>query len=595
MLLAAVQAPAATDRWHFDDVSRVVAVSDVHGAYDAMVRTLTNAGIVDESLQWSGGTAYLVITGDILDRGGDSRKVMDLIMRLEGEATAAGGQVHQLVGNHEIMNLVGDLRYVSAEEFAAFADDESAEERELWFQRFLARKAEDTNESNARLAFDKLAPPGFFGHRRALRSDGIYGKWLLDKPLIIVVNGTAFVHGGLPPYVAEHGLQGINDTLGSEVRRFVEALDELEDAGVLLPTDQYGEQDQILQKMAEIVPFEGPVKIAADTVIALTNSAIHDPGQSPLWYRGTVSCSELTEGDVLDAALKKIDANRVVIGHTPTITRRVLQRMNGRVIEIDTGMLSSAYQGIGNALSIEDDTLTVMNESGGPIYEPVKHPRAVGSRPDSIDEDALAKILQSGQIIAESPGEGNRTLVKIATDAGTLSAYFEPLPRKKGFVPELAAYRLDRLIGLDMVPVTVLREVNGVAGTMQFAPSSSLSEVERSASGRGASAWCELQKQWSSMYVFDALTYNDGRVPSFILYDPADWQLYIVEFDNAFGTQKGKPQYLNSVELNIGGHWSQALKGLSDRVLKAELGDVLDKRALSALSKRRDALIESAR
>lgn len=97
------------------------------------------------------------------------------------------------------------------------------------------------------------------------------------------------------------------------------------------------------------------------------------------------------------------------------------------------------------------------------------------------------------------------------------------------------------------------------------------------------------------MYVFDALTYNDGRVPSFILYDPADWQLYIVEFDNAFGTQKGKPQYLKSVELNIGGHWSQALKGLSDRVLKAELGDVLDKRALSALSKRRDALIESAR
>ena len=59
--------------------------------------------------------------GDLLDRGGDSRKVMDLLMRLQREASAAGGQMHVVLGNHEAMNLLGDLRYVVAAEYAAYA------------------------------------------------------------------------------------------------------------------------------------------------------------------------------------------------------------------------------------------------------------------------------------------------------------------------------------------------------------------------------------------------------------------------------------------------------------------------------------------
>ena len=77
---------ALAEQFRFTGVERVVAMSDPHGAYGAMVATLINAGVVDDAQNWSGGETHLVITGDLLDRGADSRKIMDLVMRLEAEA-----------------------------------------------------------------------------------------------------------------------------------------------------------------------------------------------------------------------------------------------------------------------------------------------------------------------------------------------------------------------------------------------------------------------------------------------------------------------------------------------------------------------------
>ena len=91
-------------------------------AYDNLVAILRFAGLVDAKAKWAGGKAHLVQTGDLLDRGKDARKVLDLLMRLEGEARKAGGRVHALLGNHEVMNMLGDLRYVNAEEYKAFQD-----------------------------------------------------------------------------------------------------------------------------------------------------------------------------------------------------------------------------------------------------------------------------------------------------------------------------------------------------------------------------------------------------------------------------------------------------------------------------------------
>ncbi|PYV37660.1 MAG: protein-tyrosine-phosphatase, partial [Acidobacteria bacterium] len=118
---------------------RVVAIGDVHGDYEQFVAVLRSAKLIDSEESWSGGKTHLVQTGDVLDRGPDSRKVMDLLMKLEKEARRAGGWVHCLIGNHEAMNIYGDLRYVSPGEFAAFRDSNSEKAREELYKEYQAQ------------------------------------------------------------------------------------------------------------------------------------------------------------------------------------------------------------------------------------------------------------------------------------------------------------------------------------------------------------------------------------------------------------------------------------------------------------------------
>ena len=195
----------------------MVAVGDVHGSYDNLVTILRFAGIVDAKDKWAGGKAHLVQTGDLLDRGKDARKVLDLLMRLEGEARKAGGRVHALLGNHEVMNMLGDLRYVNAEEYKSLpgagvdeaagallrgGPEPGAEERQGRGQPF--------DEDAFRAKFLQQVPLGFVERTAALSAEGRYGRWLRQRPVIAKVNGVAFVHGGLTPEVAALGCEAMN-------------------------------------------------------------------------------------------------------------------------------------------------------------------------------------------------------------------------------------------------------------------------------------------------------------------------------------------------------------------------------------------------
>lgn len=81
--------------------STVYAASDVHGGYDRFVALLSHYGLVDASGGWSGGTAVLVVAGDMFDKGPKGLEVVDLLRELQPEATAAGGAVIATLGNHE--------------------------------------------------------------------------------------------------------------------------------------------------------------------------------------------------------------------------------------------------------------------------------------------------------------------------------------------------------------------------------------------------------------------------------------------------------------------------------------------------------------
>ena len=113
----------------------------------------------------------------MVDRGPQEREILDLVKRLEGEAAAAGGRVHTLLGNHEAMNLVWFLRDVPPSGFASFAAEESARDRQAGWVAFRAaeRDPEVARSPALKDSFEFLHPRGYFGRARAFGRGGEYG------------------------------------------------------------------------------------------------------------------------------------------------------------------------------------------------------------------------------------------------------------------------------------------------------------------------------------------------------------------------------------------------------------------------------------
>lgn len=293
---------AAANQCEWTGIERVVAVGDVHGAYDRFVEILKVAGVIDSGLHWAAGSAHVVQLGDIVDRGDDSRKTLDLVRRLEKEAQAARGQLHLLLGNHEAARMLGDLRLTAAGEYAAFAtgDSESVREKVL-------SSLKPTAEEREKLVQE--IPLGSIEMRQAFGRDGEYGRWLRQLPVTVKINGFMFVHGGISPTVAPLGCAAINE----QVRR---------------------ELTEDLDKTVEA------------PLVSLTARV-----DGPLWYRGLAQETEAFAPQI-DEILARAQARAIVVGHTVTPTGRVTPRFDGRVIQIDTGMQPAYAQG-GRASALE--------------------------------------------------------------------------------------------------------------------------------------------------------------------------------------------------------------------------------------------------
>ncbi|MBW2253393.1 MAG: metallophosphoesterase [Deltaproteobacteria bacterium] len=151
---------------------RVIAIGDLHGDLEHSLAVLRLADLVDDQGRWAGGSTVLVQTGDVTDRGPDSKGVIDLLRRLADEAQDAGGKVVVLLGNHEVMNLHGDWRYVHPDDVASFGGME------------------------ARVA--------------AFGLDGEYGHWLANLDAVTIEGDAVFVHGGITPAWAARGVAAIN-------------------------------------------------------------------------------------------------------------------------------------------------------------------------------------------------------------------------------------------------------------------------------------------------------------------------------------------------------------------------------------------------
>ena len=316
--------------------ARIVAIGDLHGDCSAWRDIARGAGLVNASNRWIGGRTILVQTGDVTDRGPDSLKIIKDLRRLQREAARAGGRVVTLVGNHEAMNVTGDLRYVHPGEYAAFADRDSAKRRDALYAANRAAIEAAARARNPSLskeairdAWLKETPLGMIEHQLAWRPAGELGKWTIGNPAVAMIGDSLFVHGGISAAYANIPLAEIN-------RRVAAALAAREIQPESIINDQYGP----LWYRGLLTRAKG----ADDAPAAPVAGAAVPPVPRPS-----------IEAEI-DMVLKAHNAKRIVIGHTPT--RAAISVLHGgKLVRIDTG-ISQYYGGTLSWLEIAGNQVT---------------------------------------------------------------------------------------------------------------------------------------------------------------------------------------------------------------------------------------------
>jgi hypothetical protein len=589
-LLIGLSAACAQPAWRWTGASKVVVVPDVHGAYTELVALLKATNLLDADLKWSGGDATLVSLGDLLDRGPRSRDVLELMMRLQTEAAAHGGAVHVLLGNHELMNLIGDLRYVTPADYQAFAADAQPAERDAAYREFLRGPRAPAASADARAAFDRLYPPGYFAREEAFRADGRYGHWLVSLPALIVIDDTAFVHGGLPKLVATAGGEALDRNVHDELVRYLALRDRLADSGLLPRFDRTHDIERARaarQALGERPPADKRDAAALLDEFLTLGDAPALGADGPLWYRGSVYCNPFLEEPVLRSALERLDAKRVIVGHTPTEDRRPRELYDGRLVMLDTGMLAQYFDGRPAALILDASGTFVQALSP---EERVPLPRG-RLEAYGLTEAEVLDALSTGTLEPSASREASRASVSLEYHGKRVAARFYPSGADHAAAHELAAYGLDRLLGLHLVPPTVAREVDGRAGALELAYPGAVSEQERVEQRAPLEPWCPIPPQAELMLAFDALTENVGRTRENILYRRESSVMKLIDFGRAFGPERSVR--LRPGTLTLSPAMRHALSSLDSQTLQSAIGQWVGSRSIRALLERRDSLLEA--
>jgi len=610
------QLAMAAEAYDVKAPGRVVAFGDVHGAYDDWVSLLSELGIVDAQLNWSGGDTHLVSLGDLIDRGPGSRGVVELLKKLDQQADKAGGAVHLVLGNHEVMVMTGDLRYVSRAEFAAFAGDESQADRDALYEQYL-RFNPGLDRQAARAAFDKDHPPGFVALSRAYSREGALGKWLLQQPLVLKVNDKAYMHGGIAYSVSDQSLKDINARASKELQTYLENIDTLREAGVMPRYVDYYDRLGFLNARVEEFVAENPKKRAnwfdAVTEVFEAQKYFLFDDDSPNWYRGSSMCHPYAESFNTERFLKGVGARQLVVGHTPS-RGNVIQRMDGLVIRLDTGMLKSVYKGRASALVSGDGSDYVRYLGNDKRAQPDSETRSISQSLSAMSDAELEDFMTHAEVVSvedigtgitkpkrvthQRDGLSNDSIFKYEDSHPGIesrSSYISSRNNKSDrYVYDVAAYKLDRMLGWEMVPTAVLGEVDGRRGALSDWVENAINERDRLEREIPFQGYCKQAEQYRLRFVFDILIHNDDRNLTNILWTKDDFMMRFIDHSLAFRSTVKRPKQYRKVTLRVSDLLRERLESLTPENMSEELSPYLHPKQIEAILARRNLILKEA-
>jgi hypothetical protein len=297
LLVAAV---AVVDARDSGASRRIIAVGDVHGDLAQLRAVLEMANVINDEAQWIDRSNTVVVqVGDLLDRGPHDKGVLDFMMQLQAEAPTHGGKVVSILGNHELMNVMNQVHYVHPESVEFFE--------------------------------------GAANRKRQFSTEGVYGQWIRQNPLLHVEGSTLFVHAGLSPQFAVKGVEALN----KEAR---EALSQ-----------------KSLRNLDRTALF-----------------GVH----GPIWTRLLITdamngrCKDVTESLALLPGVE-----RMVVGHTPQRSGRVETYCDDTLIAVDVGLSKWMY---GNLAALE---ITEHGNGTVELREIIPHTKATPAAAVAAEEE----------------------------------------------------------------------------------------------------------------------------------------------------------------------------------------------------------------
>jgi hypothetical protein len=528
-----------------DGVDSVFVISDIHGEYDHMVRVFENAGITGPAGEWAAGRSHLVVLGDMMSRSRDVLPVLWFLYRLEKEAEASGGRVHIVLGNHEIMVMLDDLRYVDP--------------KEMWIA--------EVHGTDYASMFDPRS--------------SLLGRWLISKPAMIRVNDVLMAHGGVSSDYLAFSVEAHRDSLAT-----------------------FSQEDLFLH-WADDDFWDDPANLAQwDSASVQRRTDFFWGERSVFWYRGYAQSDML--GDELAAVLDHYSSRLHVVGHTPMPTIRHTYGDSLIVVntvpfaaellllvrrETDGGhdRFSIGFNGPPRPLSVEGDPNFVYRVADIErllVQEPLRVLDMAQARP-LIDGDRSAQVLIEGE------------------DGMVMAVKWKPVaPPGDGFNNEpryeLAAYQFQKLF-LDepeyVVPPTVLRAVplegyEGLraadrptirgTGSRLFLLSHWLQEVTN------LDPFDETRFEWDPVYarhwgnvniLTHLINHRDANVGNLLIStDPENPRVFAVDNDVAFRSRASDlgDRWSRLLVDRLPRHTVQRLRTLTREDLDAQLGVVAE-------------------
>ncbi len=519
-----------SNSYHFKTSEPIYVLGDILGAYDEVINTLVNLQLLNKKGQWIGGNTHVVSLGDFVRQDRTTKKVLGLFKQLQEKAQTAGGQFHLLLGDEELQYITNNLE----------GDDGQF----------------TTNQE----------------------------QWLMNLPFVIQINDQVFAHRGLSKDLSQQTLTELNQVLT---------------AGII----------QHYNKGSSIITQSQPTKTTSISEQSVDELFLtHD---NPALYQGNKICHPYFEADNLANILQNWSANRLWVAHSTTKKHQLITRFNQMLMIIDSNMKHTENETSWVVRIDQNKEESMMfNIVTGEMKLAQLAPKRQLDNPYSMTEIEIEEFLKTAEIIHTkelSVGVTKPIKMTLQKDGKQLKAIFKYVDTKPGkerkkwrndeyvddrYYYDMAAYKLDRMLDIGLVPVVVERTIDGKKGILQLWIDDLISKKSQKEKKIDYPGHCNYNDQINMLDTFDYLIHNTDRNQSNILYSKSDWQIWFIDHSRSFDLSRKRPKMMKKHTIRVTKSFMNVIERLSKEKLNT-LRPWLHRKQIRALKYRRINILKN--